>query len=540
MSGSAQFLGDKLVSWSSKKQKSIAISSTKAVHIALSGFGAQILWMHSQLTDYGFHFNKIPLYRDNKSAIALCCNNVHYSRAKHIDVQYHFVKEQVENRILELYFVWTKYQLASIFTKPLSRERFNFLIEKLGTRSMSPKKLKRLTEEEDEIISSITTQQAKLDLELVPKEKRLEIGKCNRRLNPGKIQREPTFQVVLDALALTPCYSAFLIAEDVLETTGLDKLRLSKAQILWVSSEEPMRKSKREKRFTKKSTKALVGGVVIRETPEMPLSKKKEKVDVARGTSVKLWVPDVTQEESSKSETKSCNNEQDSRSEGSDEENDSDDKNTQSGSEKRLDSEHETDENESDSESDQEENEKEIGDDKEEDEDEFVRTLSNVLIMKERFLIKLKVMKIKRYIPHIDAKIVSVMDVHVHHEVQSQQTPTLLIVHVLVITHSSPMYSTIILQSLPSFTPLPKQSIPTPPPTMEATNPPSTLLDLASVFQFNNSVTTLEKEVVKLKQDDPFKTQVTSLVDEHLDARLGAIRDEFMNLLSASINTMIT
>nr|GEZ28596.1 retrovirus-related Pol polyprotein from transposon TNT 1-94 [Tanacetum cinerariifolium] len=507
MSGSAQFLGDKLVSWSSKKQKSIAISSTKAVHIALSGFGAQILWMHSQLTDYGFHFNKIPLYRDNKSAIALCCNNVHYSRAKHIDVQYHFVKEQVENRILELYFVWTKYQLASIFTKPLSRERFNFLIEKLGTRSMSPKKLKRLTEEEDEIISSITTQQAKLDLELVPKEKRLEIGKCNRRLNPGKIQREPTFQVVLDALALTPCYSAFLIAEDVLETTGLDKLRLSKAQILWVSSEEPMRKSKREKRFTKKSTKALVGGVVIRETPEMPLSKKKEKVDVARG---------------------------------SDEENDSDDKNTQSGSEKRLDSEHETDENESDSESDQEENEKEIGDDKEEDEDEFVRTLSNVLIMKERFLIKLKVMKIKRYIPHIDAKIVSVMDVHVHHEVQSQQTPTLLIVHVLVITHSSPMYSTIILQSLPSFTPLPKQSIPTPPPTMEATNPPSTLLDLASVFQFNNSVTTLEKEVVKLKQDDPFKTQVTSLVDEHLDARLGAIRDEFMNLLSASINTMIT
>nr|GEX17686.1 hypothetical protein [Tanacetum cinerariifolium] len=57
----------------------------------------------------------------------------------------------------------------------------------------------------------------KLDLELVPKEKRLEIGKCNKRLNPGKIQREPTFQVVLDALALTPCYSAFLITADVPE-----------------------------------------------------------------------------------------------------------------------------------------------------------------------------------------------------------------------------------------------------------------------------------------------------------------------------------
>ncbi|GJV59461.1 hypothetical protein Tco_1465561 [Tanacetum coccineum] len=66
-------------------------------------------------------------------------------------------------------------------------------------------------------MSSITAQQAKLDLELVPKEKRLEIGKCNRRLNPRKIQREPTFQVVLDALALTICYSAFLITADVPE-----------------------------------------------------------------------------------------------------------------------------------------------------------------------------------------------------------------------------------------------------------------------------------------------------------------------------------
>ncbi|GKD22679.1 integrase, catalytic region, zinc finger, CCHC-type containing protein [Tanacetum coccineum] len=75
-SGSAQFLGVKLVSWSSKKQKSTSISSTKAKYIALSGCCAQILWMHSQLIDYGFQFNKIPLYCDNKSVIALCCNNV--------------------------------------------------------------------------------------------------------------------------------------------------------------------------------------------------------------------------------------------------------------------------------------------------------------------------------------------------------------------------------------------------------------------------------------------------------------------------------
>ncbi|GJY61963.1 retrovirus-related pol polyprotein from transposon TNT 1-94 [Tanacetum coccineum] len=142
--------GDKLVSWSSKKQKSTAISSTKAEYIALSRCCAQILWMRSQQTDYGFQLNKIPLYCDNKSAIALCCNNVQHTRAKHIDVRYHFIKEQVENGIVELYFVRTEYQLADIFTKTLPRERFNFLIEKLGMKSMSPETLKNLAEEEDE------------------------------------------------------------------------------------------------------------------------------------------------------------------------------------------------------------------------------------------------------------------------------------------------------------------------------------------------------------------------------------------------------
>ncbi|GJZ22503.1 retrovirus-related pol polyprotein from transposon TNT 1-94 [Tanacetum coccineum] len=77
-SGSIQLLGDRLVSWSSKRQKSAAISSTEAEYIALSGCCAQVLWMRSQLTDYGFGFNKIPMYCDNKSAIALCCNNVQH------------------------------------------------------------------------------------------------------------------------------------------------------------------------------------------------------------------------------------------------------------------------------------------------------------------------------------------------------------------------------------------------------------------------------------------------------------------------------
>nr|GEY46445.1 retrovirus-related Pol polyprotein from transposon TNT 1-94 [Tanacetum cinerariifolium] len=92
----------------------------------------------------------IPLYCDNKNAIALCRNNVQHPRAKHIDVRYHFIKEQVKNGIVELYFVQTEYQLADIFTKPLPRERFNFLIDNLGVKSMSPDTLKRLAEETDE------------------------------------------------------------------------------------------------------------------------------------------------------------------------------------------------------------------------------------------------------------------------------------------------------------------------------------------------------------------------------------------------------
>nr|GEZ85848.1 retrovirus-related Pol polyprotein from transposon TNT 1-94 [Tanacetum cinerariifolium] len=140
-SGSAQFLGDKLVSGSSKKQKSTVISTTKAEYIAMFGCCAQILCMRSQLMDYGFAFNIIPLYCDNKSAIALCCNNVQHSRLKHIDIRRHFIREQVKNGVVELYFVTTDYQLADIFTKALSRERFEFLLSHLGMKSMTPKPL---------------------------------------------------------------------------------------------------------------------------------------------------------------------------------------------------------------------------------------------------------------------------------------------------------------------------------------------------------------------------------------------------------------
>ncbi|GKC06495.1 hypothetical protein Tco_0998105 [Tanacetum coccineum] len=130
------------------------------------------------------------------------------------------------------------------------------------------------------------------------------------------------------------------------------------------------------------------------------------------------------------------------------------------------------------------------------------------------------------------------MDVHVHHKVTSNQTSPLLIVSVSIIIESSPIYTTVIPKSLPSFAPSPPQSTPTP--TTKATNPLSALPNFASVFQFNNRVTALEKEVVELKKDDPLNTQVTALVDEHLDSRLGATKYEFMNYLFASITARIT
>lgn len=149
-SGGAQFLGEKLVSWSSKKQMCTSISSIKAEYIAMSSCCAQNLWMRYQLSDYGFDFNKVPMYCDNKSAIALCCNNVKHSRSKHIDIRHHFIREQVEKGVVELYFVRTEFQLADIFTKALSRERFQFILSGLGMKSLTPESLKCLQEETEE------------------------------------------------------------------------------------------------------------------------------------------------------------------------------------------------------------------------------------------------------------------------------------------------------------------------------------------------------------------------------------------------------
>nr|GEU54404.1 retrotransposon protein, putative, unclassified [Tanacetum cinerariifolium] len=119
-----QFLGDERVSWSSKKQDCTAMSTAEAEYVSLSACCSQVIWMRRQLLYYGYPYNKIPMYCDSKSAIAISCNPVQHSRTKHINIRYHFIKEHVERGTIELYFVRTEYQLADLFTKALLRERF--------------------------------------------------------------------------------------------------------------------------------------------------------------------------------------------------------------------------------------------------------------------------------------------------------------------------------------------------------------------------------------------------------------------------------
>ncbi|KAK6151880.1 hypothetical protein DH2020_014515 [Rehmannia glutinosa] len=131
-SGSCQFLGDCLVSWFSKKQNSIATSTTEAEYIAAGNCRTQVLLMRQQLRDYDIKEKEIPIMCHNTSTIAISHNKVFHSRTKHIDVRYHFIRDHVEKKDITLEYVSTKKQLADIFTKPLCESRFEELKNELG------------------------------------------------------------------------------------------------------------------------------------------------------------------------------------------------------------------------------------------------------------------------------------------------------------------------------------------------------------------------------------------------------------------------
>jgi hypothetical protein len=131
-SGTCQFLGRSLVSWASKKQNSVALSTAEAEYIATGHCCAQLLWMRHTLRDYGYKLSKVPLLCDNESAIRMADNPVEHSRTKHIDIRYHFLRDHQQRGDIEIAYVSTKEQLADIFTKPLDEETFSKLRNELN------------------------------------------------------------------------------------------------------------------------------------------------------------------------------------------------------------------------------------------------------------------------------------------------------------------------------------------------------------------------------------------------------------------------
>ena len=131
-SGTCQFLGTRLIPWFSKKQNSIATSTTEAEYIAAGCCATQILWIQQQLRDYGLNEEKTPIFCDNTSAIVITQNPKFHARTKHIDVRHHFIRDHVEKGNIEILKIGTEDQLADIFTKPLQESRFLVLRHSLG------------------------------------------------------------------------------------------------------------------------------------------------------------------------------------------------------------------------------------------------------------------------------------------------------------------------------------------------------------------------------------------------------------------------
>ncbi|GJZ25941.1 retrovirus-related pol polyprotein from transposon TNT 1-94 [Tanacetum coccineum] len=175
-SGGIQFLGDKLVSWMSKKQNCTAMSSAEAEYVALSASCAQVMWMRTQLQDYGFNYNKIPLYCDSQSAIAISCNPVQHSRTKHIHTR-------------------TEYQLADMFTKALPEDRFKYLVRRIGMRCLTPADLEVVRLGINPMIQpepeDLPKDNPKLEIAVLRMKKKCMDKGCKQRSPPHNLRQKP-------------------------------------------------------------------------------------------------------------------------------------------------------------------------------------------------------------------------------------------------------------------------------------------------------------------------------------------------------------
>lgn len=130
--GGCFYIGNNLVSWYSKKQNSISLSTAEAEYIAAGSCCSQLLWMKQMIAEYGYVQDNIIVYCDNTSAINISKNPVQHSRTKHIDIRHHFIRELVENKTIKLEHVATEVQHADIFTKSLDATRFELLRKTIG------------------------------------------------------------------------------------------------------------------------------------------------------------------------------------------------------------------------------------------------------------------------------------------------------------------------------------------------------------------------------------------------------------------------
>src|SRR6266487_261536 len=131
-SGGCFFLWNNLISWFSKKQNSVSLSTAEAEYIAAGSSCSQILWIKQMLSEYNVGQDVITLYCDNLSAINISKNPIQHSRTKHIDIRHHFIRDLVEENIVTLEHVTTEGQIADIFTKALDATQFERLRVKLG------------------------------------------------------------------------------------------------------------------------------------------------------------------------------------------------------------------------------------------------------------------------------------------------------------------------------------------------------------------------------------------------------------------------
>ncbi|XP_019181389.1 PREDICTED: uncharacterized protein LOC109176413 [Ipomoea nil] len=132
-SGYAVFLGSNLISWLSRKQRTVARSSIEAEYKPLADVSAEVTWVVSLLRELGMHTGKpSTLWCDNLGATYLCANPVFHAGTKHVEIDYHFVRDKVGSGDMVVNFISTKDQLADIFTKPLPGPRFTTLRDKLN------------------------------------------------------------------------------------------------------------------------------------------------------------------------------------------------------------------------------------------------------------------------------------------------------------------------------------------------------------------------------------------------------------------------